>query len=143
MTTSLKINYFKPKRFLLSNISASNVLAADSGSGSTITLPPVIPFNPSVKTWVTNGPPVINGGKARWSGSPKAKPNAPSANACSSNHCGAESATGNCGISTFNAAANSLTTISILPIARHGPKFNTGGIFNFLQTAFKFSPANS
>ena len=69
--------------------------------------------------------------------------NAPSANACSSNHCGAESATGNCGISTFNAAANSLTTISILPIARHGPKFNTGGIFNFLQTAFKFSPANS
>ena len=50
LTTSLKINYFKPKPFLLSNISDSNVLAADSGSGSTITLPPVISFSPSVKT---------------------------------------------------------------------------------------------
>ena len=40
------------------------------------------------------------------------------------------------------ASASSVATISRRPIARHGPKFNTGGIFNFSQTARSFGPAS-
>ncbi len=65
--------------------------------------------------------PPMNGDVARCNGNPKANPNAPSANACSSNHCGAERTNGSCGKSIPRSLANSVATISSLPIARHGP----------------------
>ncbi len=39
------------------------------------------------------------------------------------------------------ASANSVATISSLPIARHGPKFNTGGIPKDSHTFLSFGPA--
>ena len=79
-----------------------------------MTWPPVISFNPSVKTSVTNLLPVINGGRAKCRGSPRANPNAPSANACSSSHCGADKTSGNWGKSIPKYAASSVATISSL-----------------------------
>ena len=65
----------------------------------------------------------------------------PSASACSSSHCAAESTSGSCGRSTPSSAAISVATISRRPIARQGPKFKTGGMFSFSQTARSFGPA--
>ena len=39
------------------------------------------------------------------------------------------------------ASANSVATISSLPIARHGPKFNTGGIPKDSHTFLSYGPA--
>ncbi len=45
-------------------------------------------------------------------------------------------------MSIFKYSASSFATISSLPIARHGPKFSTGGIPRLSQTALKFEPAS-
>lgn len=90
-------NYLSPSFFLLSKTIASSLSAAFFTSSSIINCPPVKVLRSSVNTLDTTLLPPMNGDIARCNGNPKANPNAPSAKACSSNHCGAERTNGSCG----------------------------------------------
>ena len=79
---------------------------------------------------------------ATCTGNPSDNPKAASANACSSSHCGADNTSGTVGISISKFLQVHLPPFLSLPIARHGPKFNTGGIPKASHTSLKLSPAS-